>query len=197
MSFQGFSQKVSFAELMDIIEIDSIICSRRREIEKMKKFIRETGAYVFGFIVFVVLLPLIMWLAAGRSEITGAALVMLCIFGAAGIGISLWSIIYMRLVGKGNPFDAYGHELAPRTKHLITGGPYRLCRNPMMTGMLIYWVTLQLVLLSWKACLVFVAVMIAMAFQIRSEEKRLETDFGEEYAEYKSRTFRFIPIRKG
>ena len=45
---------------MDIIEIDSIIGSRRREIEKMKKFLRETGAYVFGFIVFVVLLPLIM-----------------------------------------------------------------------------------------------------------------------------------------
>jgi hypothetical protein len=28
----------------------------------------------------------------------------------------------MRIVGKGNPFDAYGHELAPRTKHLMTSG---------------------------------------------------------------------------
>ena len=47
-------------------------------------------------------------------------------------------IIYMRIVGKGNPFDAYGHEVAPRTKHLMISGPYSLCRNPMLEGIYIY-----------------------------------------------------------
>ena len=40
-----------------------------------------------------------------------------------GLVLSIYSIVYMRIVGKGNPFDAYGHEVAPRTKHLITSCP--------------------------------------------------------------------------
>lgn len=32
----------------------------------------------------------------------------------------------MKHVGKGNPFDAMGHEVAPRTKHLMTDGPYKI-----------------------------------------------------------------------
>ena len=28
--------------------------------------------------------------------------------------------------------------MAPRTKHLMTSGPYRLCRNPMLVGIYIY-----------------------------------------------------------
>jgi protein-S-isoprenylcysteine O-methyltransferase Ste14 len=40
----------------------------------------------------------------------------------------------MKLRGKGNPMDAFGHEVAPRTQHLMTDGPYRLNRNPMLTG---------------------------------------------------------------
>lgn len=27
---------------------------------------------------------------------------------------------------------------SPRTKHLMTSGPYRLCRNPMLVGIYIY-----------------------------------------------------------
>ena len=162
----------------------------------MRKGIRELFAYGFGFVVFVCILPLFMWLAAGKPEMSGMKAVVLCIFAAAGIGLSVWTIIYMRIVGKGNPFDAYGHEIAPRTKNLMTGGPYSLCRNPMMAGMLIYWTGIQLVLLSWKSAVVFFIILIAMYFQIRSEEKRLHADFGEAYLEYVKRTFRFLPIKK-
>lgn len=162
----------------------------------MKNIIREASAYISGFMVFVCILPLFMWLAAGKPEISGMKVVVLCLFTAAGIGLSVWTIIYMRIVGKGNPFDAYGHEIAPRTKNLMTEGPYSLCRNPMMAGMLIYWTGLQIVLLSWKSAVVFFIILIAMYFQIRSEEKRLRADFGEAYLEYVKRTFRFLPIKK-
>ena len=147
----------------------------------MKNLIREVFAYFLGFVVFVCILPLSMWLAAGKPEISGMKVVVLCIFATAGIGLSVWTIVYMRIVGKGNPFDAYGHEIAPRTKNLMTEGPYSMCRNPMMTGMLIYWTGIQLVLMYWKSAVVLLIILIAMYFQIRSEEKRLQADFGEEY----------------
>lgn len=72
------------------------------------------------------------WLASGRpafwSEVAAKDVVawglMLC-----GLLLSIWTIVYMKLRGKGNPMDAFGHEVAPRTQHLMTDGPYRLNRN--------------------------------------------------------------------
>ena len=55
-----------------------------------------------------------------------------------------------------------------------------------------------LVLALWNlwALLVFAAVAGLMMLQVRSDEKRLEADFGEEYLEYKKRTGRFITLKK-
>ena len=102
----------------------------------------------------------------------------------------------MKRVGKGNPFDAMGHEVAPRTKHLMTDGPYRLSRNPMLSGTFLYYVGIVLAFWNWWALLVFVLVAVLMMFQVRSEEKRLEADFGDEYLEYKRHTGRFITLKR-
>ncbi len=130
----------------------------------MKTTIQNIAGYVLGGVMFVVLLPTIMWLASGmpalehicalRASLTGLLMV-------GGLTLSVWTIVYMKLRGKGNPMDAFGHEVAPRTQHLMTEGPYRINRNPMLTGTL---------------------------------EKRLRRDFGDEYESYCRRTGRFLPI---
>ena len=102
----------------------------------------------------------------------------------------------MKRVGKGNPFDAMGHEVAPRTKHLMTEGPYKLSRNPMLSGTYLYYVGIVVVFWTWWALLVFAIVASLMMLQVRSEEKRLEADFGEEYLEYKKSTGRFLTLKK-
>lgn len=101
----------------------------------------------------------------------------------------------MRRVGKGNPFDAMGHEVAPRTKHLMTDGPYRFSRNPMLSGTYLYYIGVLIVLWDWRPLLAFIALAIGMMLQVRSEEKRLEADFGQEYLDYKKRTGRFVTLR--
>ena len=113
------------------------------------------------------------------------------ILAVCGLSLSIYSIVYMRIVGKGNPFDAYGYELAPRTKHLMTSGPYRLCRNPMLVGIYIYNTGAPVWLWSVMPLLIVLAEVILRTLQVRSEEKRLEKDFGQEYLDYKKRVGRY------
>ncbi len=114
----------------------------------------------------------------------------------AGLALSIWSIVHMKRVGKGNPFDAMGHEVAPRTRHLMTDGPYRFSRNPMLSGTYIYYLGILIALWSGWAVTIFASVTVLMNLQVRSEEARLEADFGEEYLAYKKKTGRFFTFKR-
>ena len=158
--------------------------------------LREIAGYVLGGLMFVLLIPTVMWLASGRpnlGEIPVWRTVIAVVIAVVGIALSVWSIVYMRHKGDGNPMDAFGHEVAPRTRHLMTDGPYRLSRNPMLTGSFVYYAGVCVCLWTWQALLVFVAFIAIMLLQVRSEEKRLLRDFGAEYEEYCRRTGRFWP----
>ena len=161
----------------------------------MKK-LREIAGYMLGGLMFVLLIPTVMWLASGRpdfGDIPVWRIVIATVLAVLGIALSVWSIVYMRRKGDGNPMDAFGHEVAPRTRHLMTDGPYRLSRNPMLTGSFVYYAGVCVCLWTWQALLVFVAFIAIMLLQVRSEEKRLLRDFGAEYEEYCRRTGRFWP----
>ena len=76
--------------------------------------------YLLGLLIFVIGIPALMWLASGRPwpyvPDSAVRCIVSLILAVSGLTLSIYSIVYMRIVGKGNPFDAYGHELAPRTK---------------------------------------------------------------------------------
>lgn len=158
------------------------------------KLFREIMGYLLGGVVFVLLVPWGMWLLSGRPELwcglSGRVAVAWGVM-AAGLALSVWTIVYMRRKGDGNPMDAFGHEVAPRTRHLMTEGPYRLNRNPMLTGIFVYLAGLCLWLWAWQAVAAFAVFVIIMLLQVRSEEKRLRRDFGEAYNDYCRRTRRF------
>ena len=160
---------------------------------------KQVLGYFLGFAIFIVGIPALMWLVSGRPAFTDlptGRLFVSALIAIAGLSLSVWSIVYMKRVGKGNPFDAMGHEVAPRTKHLMTEGPYKLSRNPMLSGTYLYYVGIVVVFWNWWALLVFAVVASLMMLQVRSEEKRLEADFGDEYLEYKEHTGRFITLKK-
>lgn len=153
--------------------------------------------YLLGFVIFIAGIPTLMWWVSGMPEFIGIPAWRMCIavlLALAGLALSVWSIIYMKHVGDGNPFDAMGHEVDPRTKHLMTDGPYRHSRNPMLSGTYLYYIGIMIALWSWWALVVFACVFLLMTLQVRSEEKRLEADFGDEYLKYKKSTGRFLPF---
>ena len=118
--------------------------------------------------------------------------ILAAVLMVTGLALSIWSIVHMKKVGEGNPFDAYNHELAPRTKHLMTDGPYKYTRNPMLVGIYIYDLGVLLWLQSWWPLVVFAIEIVLLTLQVRSEEKRLGVDFGDEYRAYKQSVPRYL-----
>lgn len=162
------------------------------------KLFKEILGYALGAILFVGLMPFLMWLSCGSPDLWPASPVRVAVaivLMLTGLSLSVWSIVYMRHKGDGNPMDAFGHELAPRTRHLMTDGPYRLSRNPMLSGSFLYLIGFCLWLWAWQALLVFILYVTVMMLQVRSEERRLRCDFGSEYDNYCRQTGRFFPKR--
>ena len=159
---------------------------------------KNSIGYILGLLIFVIGFPALMWFVSGRSITyvpdSMTLLVMSVYLAVCGLALSIYSIVYMRIVGKGNPFDAYGHEVAPRTRHLMTGGPYRWCRNPMLVGIYIYDAGILVWLWSVWPLAIFLVEVILLTLQVRSEEKRLERDFGFEYLNYKQRVGRYFTL---
>lgn len=158
------------------------------------KLLREILGYLLGAVLFVGLMPTVMWLVCGRPALVPLPAwraVLASILMLGGLSLSIWTIVYMKTRGKGNPMDAFGHEVAPRTQHLMTDGPYRLNRNPMLTGTLTYLAGAVVWLWRWEALAVWAAFFVIMFIQVLTEEKRLLRDFGQEYSTYRLRTRRF------
>lgn len=158
---------------------------------------RDFIGYLLGLIIFIIGIPFVMYLASGSPDLAQISLIqwiLLILLAVFGIGLSVWSIVYMKNVGKGNPFDAFNHEVAPRTSSLMTDGPYGICRNPMLLGVFMYHIGVLIALLSFGALVIFIIEVLIMNIQVKKEEQRLRKDFGNEYIEYTKRVNRFLPI---
>ena len=114
---------------------------------------------------------------------TGRILVFL------GLALTSWCSILFRRIGKGTP-----HPFVAKTRHLVTSGPYRFTRNPMMWGVGTIIVGLALWLGSvglWFGIGMF--IVFVHLFIPYYEEPDMERRFGEEYREYCRQVPRWWP----
>ena len=111
----------------------------------------------------------------------------LLILQLCGFLLSLWAVIVMKF---GN------FNIQPEVKlnaSFISKGPYRVIRNPMYSGLILFFApgilnSFQLVNFS-----VFLLLIIILLLKIRLEERFLEIYFGETYVAYKTKTYRLVP----
>jgi protein-S-isoprenylcysteine O-methyltransferase Ste14 len=76
---------------------------------------------------------------------------------------------------------------------LVTGGAYRLSRNPMYTGLAIVYLGLTLLFGSWWPLLLAPLVILAVRrLVIGPEERYLTERFGPAYTAYRSRVRRWL-----
>lgn len=123
------------------------------------------------------LLPDVLW-----TKVIGV------VFALTGATFLFYTITLFGLFGNGT--------LAPwsPTQKLVIVGPYRYCRNPMISGVFFILIGESLFfhstsILTW-AGLFF---CINTTYFLLAEEPSLERRFGEEYREYKRHVGRWIP----
>ena len=169
-----------------------------------KKLFHFTAGYLFGFMVFVILFPVIFYYTDYffkgiiQTEIFRKdflRLIAASIFFIPGIVFVLWSNASLFFTGKGGPAEGLGIAISPKTEALVAVGPYRYTRNPMVFGTYISYLGFSFYLNSW-VCLILVVFMlpVSILYLKKSEEKRLLKDFGKDYLRYREKVSMFIPL---
>ena len=105
-----------------------------------------------------------------------------------GLFLAIWTMILFNTIGKGT--------LAPwaAPKHLVVEGPFKIVRNPMITGILSILTAESLILNSINLFYWMIIFFIINCIYFKLfEEKQLERNFGQEYLEYKKKVPMWIP----
>ncbi len=148
-------------------------------------------ALIIGVLVFIGAVPALLFLAAQAAETRVLADLALRIklavgiaCAAVGLAFALWTVLAMATSGKGTPVP-----LAPPRK-LIVKGPYRLCRNPLQLGVIVYYFGIGLYFGSWAvgATMFVIGLILGSLYHKFIEEKELRLRFGDAYEEYRSKT---------
>jgi protein-S-isoprenylcysteine O-methyltransferase Ste14 len=83
--------------------------------------------------------------------------------------------------------------LIKRASSLQTTGIYRVSRNPMYVGLALIYLGLSCLIGNWWNIILFpLLFLIIQEYIIRREEKYLELEFGQQYAEYRKTVRRWL-----
>jgi len=165
-----------------------VALSRRRVAAPLRAVL--VVAFPLLFIALFVIAP--GWWASRRFDIPmelGASK-RLAIGGAfVGLGgaLYLWTIVlFARARGTQVP-------VAP-TQELVTGGPYAVSRNPMVTSAILMVVGAGVLAGSWSYVLAGLVIPLHYLLYIKLfEEVELEARFGDDYVAYRASTPFIVP----
>jgi protein-S-isoprenylcysteine O-methyltransferase Ste14 len=172
----------------------------------MKTLFKYIIGYIIGTVIFIFLIPYGFYelskldiFLSNRSLIGNNTIRYIISSSAFLIGayFMLWSNVFLFKTGKGGPSDAFGVSISPRTKKLVTTGPYRFSRNPMVFGALSLYTSVVVFSDSIPGLAVLlISVALVIIYLKSSEEKRLLKDFGEEYWDYRKKVSMILPIKR-
>lgn len=104
----------------------------------------------------------------------------------AGMAFAIWARVYLGSNWSSVPTIKEKHQL-------IRGGPYRLVRHPIYTGILLGMVGTFLANGKVRGALAVVLLWIAWTIKSRMEEQFMVRTFGSEYEEYRRTTGALVP----
>ena len=159
--------------------------------KKTRTFLTPVGVTIFGaftalFVLAAILVDRLLGLPGLLPE--GARLPVSIPVMAVGVAVTAWSgFHFLRVKGTPVPFNP--------PPEVVTSGPYRYARNPMLTGVFLFLFGLGFAFDSFSLVLFFTPLFILInVWELKEiEEPELVKRFGDEYIEYRRRTPMFIP----
>ncbi len=112
---------------------------------------------------------------------------LVLIFQIFALLFTIWATLTLRI---GN-FNIQPEVL--ENAKFITTGPYKISRNPIYTGLLLFFGSGVFYHLNYYNAFVFLILSIVLILKIKMEEIFLKNHFGRPYKQYKEKTFRLIP----
>lgn len=79
---------------------------------------------------------------------------------------------------------------------LVTGGIYKYSRNPAFFGFDLMYIGVMLMYFNPVNIIFSLFPIVMLHLQILQEEKYMEATFGQEYVDYKKKTFRYLGRKK-
>jgi protein-S-isoprenylcysteine O-methyltransferase Ste14 len=127
---------------------------------------------------------LVLRLATGAPE--AVRYVLAAVLAFAGLALGLPALSGFRRAGT-NP------EPWRPTTAIVTGGVYRLTRNPMYVGMTLLYAAVAVAADSGVALVLAVPLLLTIRFGVIAREERyLESKFGDDYRRYKTQVRRWL-----
>jgi protein-S-isoprenylcysteine O-methyltransferase Ste14 len=157
---------------------------------------RKIIAIILGGFTFLIVIPFLLFLAGyalerfvSPSDHTLAQIAFSLAATCVGLVMVGWTTLTQLNIGRGTPVP-----LVP-TQKLIVSGPYKLCRNPIQLGAMLYYPGIGMIFGSVEIGVVMLILtfILGTCYHKFVEEKELLLRFGPEYEEYKARTPFLLP----
>ena len=156
-----------------------------KALSLLKSLLHNIGVVIvgFGFALLGTGLDWILGLTAFHSIVIQTLAVLLLTIGFL---LRVWATYHfyqhhMRVI-----------SLVPQNA-LITTGPYRITRNPLYIGGIVFIFLGAVLLLGSPSGILLTALNVVLVdFIIRREEKQLEREFGEDWVRYTNQVRRWL-----
>jgi len=178
-----------------MVSIHKIVASLGKKNSNNKNSILMANIVSIG--LFMIVVPLLMLLSGyilifTLGDIRFPRIPYVFNFALVFIGFvfRLWASYVHFRIGQGSPL--YTHP----TKKLIIVGPYKYTRNPIMLGMMIFYLGISLFYGSMMILITIFVLPSAFGnlYHKFIEEKELVMRFGTEYLDYKNKVPFLIPF---
>ena len=162
--------------------------------KKTRTLLTPIGLLIFGVFTGLFVLAAVVVdrvLALPRLVPESARLSISIPVLAVGVFVTAWSVFhFLKVKGTPVPFNP--------PPQVVSTGPYRYVRNPMLTGVFLFLFGLGLGLNSGSLVLFFTPLYVVLnVWELKHiEEPELIKRLGDEYLEYRKKTPMFFPRRR-
>jgi protein-S-isoprenylcysteine O-methyltransferase Ste14 len=186
--------RLAFSTVFSLIVLEKIcnmILGMKRKYlpEEEKNWTMVSVGYSFAIVLYLVIFEYYFLHKAGRG---GAVALLGLLVYLAGVSVRYTAFASLKEQLRLHVNEGCG------ARFLVTGGIYGYIRHPVYLGACLEGVGIPLIFNSFYSLLF--SVLVFLPFELHRayvEEKYLRTIFGDEYEEYSSRTWGFLPLPFG